>query len=168
MLAAGVMAACASLWVQADGAAQKGAEAKAPAYEVASIKPDKSGSGGNSWQLLPDGLRFTNLPLSYLVYSAYDIITDGQVRGLPEWAKSSPYDIEAKVDADTAKALENLPWKEQLKQEQPMMQSLLADRCELKVHRETRDLPVYDLVTVKGGLKMKEAPAKERGVLHVE
>ena len=44
-----------------------------------------------------------------------------------------------------------------------MIQSLLADRCKLKVHRETRELPVYDLVIAKGGLKMKEAPAKERG-----
>src|SRR5215471_14577707 len=39
-----------------------------------------------------------------------------------------------------------------------MMQSLLEDRFKLKVHRETRELPVYALVVTKGGVKMKETP----------
>jgi uncharacterized protein (TIGR03435 family) len=43
-----------------------------------------------------------------------------------------------------------------------MMQSLLADRFELKLHRESRDLPVYELVISKGGLKMKETTPADR------
>jgi uncharacterized protein (TIGR03435 family) len=42
-----------------------------------------------------------------------------------------------------------------------MLQTLLADRCKLKVHFETKELPAYDLVIAKGGRKMKEAPADE-------
>lgn len=38
-----------------------------------------------------------------------------------------------------------------------MLQAMLADRCKLKVHFETKELPVYDLVIAKRGLKMKEA-----------
>jgi uncharacterized protein (TIGR03435 family) len=52
--------------------------------------------------------------------------------------------------------------KERLKQEQPMLQMMLADRCKLKVHFETKELPVYDLVVAKGGLKMKEAAPTEK------
>jgi uncharacterized protein (TIGR03435 family) len=112
-------------------------------------------------QALPDGFRWTNFPVSNWVRNAYDIIMDSQIVGLPGWAGTEPYDIEAKADADTAEAWKTLTFKERWKQEQPMLQSLLADRCKLKVHHETRDLPVYDLVIAKGGLKMKEAPADE-------
>jgi bla regulator protein blaR1 len=86
---------------------------------------------------------------------------DNQIEGLPGWAQSEPYDFEAKVDAGTAEVWKKLSYKERRKQEQPMMQSLLADRCQLKVHRLTREMPVYDLVIAKGGLKMKEAAADE-------
>jgi uncharacterized protein (TIGR03435 family) len=51
--------------------------------------------------------------------------------------------------------------QERWKLEEPMLQSMLADRCKLKVHRETREMPVYDLVIAKGGLKMKEAAGNE-------
>jgi uncharacterized protein (TIGR03435 family) len=38
-----------------------------------------------------------------------------------------------------------------------MLQTLLADRFQLKIHRETRELPVYALTVAKGGLKLKPA-----------
>ncbi|MGD0480612.1 MAG: TIGR03435 family protein [Terracidiphilus sp.] len=133
----------------------------APAYEIVSIKPDKSGSPGAHMQRLPDGFRWTNFPVSTWVRSAYDVTMDSQIVGLPGWADSEPYDIEAKADAETAEAWKKLSDKERWKLERPMMQSLLADRCQLKVHRETREMPVYDLVIAKGGLKMKEAPVDD-------
>jgi uncharacterized protein (TIGR03435 family) len=58
--------------------------------------------------------------------------------------------------------MENLTNVERWKQEQPMLQSLLADRCKLKVHFETKELPVYDLVIARGGLKMNEATPDEK------
>lgn len=78
---------------------------------------------------------------------------------MPGWTDSDPYDIEAKADADTAAAWKTLTYKDRWKQEEPTLQSLLAERSQLKVHYETRDLPVYDLVIAKGGIKMREAPA---------
>jgi len=42
-----------------------------------------------------------------------------------------------------------------------MLQAMLADRCQLKVDLETKELPVYELVIAKGGLKMKEAASTE-------
>ncbi len=103
------------------------------------------------------------MPLKSLIYSAYGIIMDSQVKGLPEWTESEPYDIQARVDADTAAAWQKMMRKEREKQEQPMMQALLADRCQFKAHQETLELPVYDLVIAKGGLKMKESLPNEAG-----
>jgi uncharacterized protein (TIGR03435 family) len=161
LIAACLITVAVPLWGQADAAAQKDASIKAPTYEVVSIKPNKSGSNGGSWYRLPDGIRATNMPLRFVVYSAYNIIFDSQVTGLPGWAESDLFDIEAKVDVDTAEAWKKLSDEERWGQQQLMLQSLLADRCQFKVHREMRELPVYDLVIARGGLKMKEAPASE-------
>lgn len=90
------------------------------------------------------------------------MINGDHVLGMPSWAKSDLYDIEAKADWETAQGWKNLSIKERWKQEQPMMQSMLAERCKLKVHFETKELPAYDLVIAKGGLKMKEAAPDER------
>jgi uncharacterized protein (TIGR03435 family) len=138
------------------------ANAKPKVYEIVSIKPSKPGAPGGSMQGLPNGFRDTNTTLDTLVEGAYGIINGNQVVGIPSWAESEPYDIEAKVDADTADAWKSLTNKERWKQEQPMLQALLADRCKLKVHFETKELPVYDLVIAKGGLKMKEATSDEK------
>jgi uncharacterized protein (TIGR03435 family) len=135
--------------------------AKTPAYDVVSIKPNKSASGTSLTNFPPDGFVGTNVSLDTLIYEAYGIIMDSQISGLPGWARSDLYDIEAKVDSDTAARWKSLPFKERRKLEQPMLQSILADRCQFRAHQETRELPAYDLVIAKGGLKMKEAPPDE-------
>jgi uncharacterized protein (TIGR03435 family) len=163
-MAACLIAAGVPLWGQTDAAAQKNAELKAPAYEIVSIKPSESHNNGSSWQSMPDGFRLTGMPLESLVFSAYGIIMESQVSGMPGWMGSDRYDIEAKVDADTAARWEKLSGKERQQQENPMMQSLLVDRCKLKAHQETKELPVYNLVIAKDGLKMKEAPADQGGM----
>ena len=125
-------------------------------YEVVSIKPSKLDTTGGR-QDLPDGFRYTNMALDVFVEGAYDVMNGDHVIGMPSWAKSDHYDIEAKVDSDTATEWKKLSNDERWKQEQPMQQALLADRCKLKVHFETREMQSYDLVIAKGGVTMKEA-----------
>jgi uncharacterized protein (TIGR03435 family) len=81
--------------------------------------------------------------------TAYNV-KDFQISGVPEWAlgRDQFYDITAKVEGESAPALEQV---------RPMLQTLLADRFQLKLHRETRELPVYDLVDDKKGPKLKES-----------
>lgn len=131
---------------------------KPKTYEVVSIKPSKFATTGGTQQL-PDGFRYTNMAFDTFVDGAYDMNGD-DVEGMPSWAKTEHYDIEAKVDSDTAEAWKKLPnrWK----QEQPMQQAILAERCKLKVHFEAREMQAYDLVIDKGGLKMKEASPDEK------
>lgn len=59
---------------------------------------------------------------------------------LPPWAKINEYDVEARAAGDPSKDQYRL-----------MMQSLLAERFKLRVHHETSQIPVYDLVLVKPG-----------------
>ncbi len=150
--------------IESPAQAQNSAPVPAPSaqknfvFEVVAITPRKSSDQGAMWQGTPDGMVLTNVPLSWLVRSAFDIIIDDQLSGLPGWASSDRYDIQAKMDEETALAYKNLTRQEKKQQDQLMLQALLAERCQLKVHRETRQVPVYDLVIAKAGLKMKENP----------
>jgi len=150
-------------WGQASTPVPADSGAKAPAYEVVSIKQDKSGSGQSMWRSMPDGFRITNMPLHSLLMSAYGLILESQLVGEPNWVTSDPYDVQAKMDETTTEQWKSLSNKERWEKQKLMMQSLLADRCQLKVHRETLQLPVYDMVIAKGGAKMKEAAANESG-----
>lgn len=163
LMALAVCAVAVCSFLRAQTAAQpEVAGGPPPAYEIVSIRPDKSGSPAETMHWLADGFQWTNFPVSKWVHSAYGVTMDSQIVGLPSWANTEPYDIEAKLDAETAESWKKLTPEERRKQEEPMLQSMLADRCQLKVHRETRELPVYDLVIAKGGLKMNEA-APDKG-----
>ena len=165
LLTASCFAAGASSWAQtAPAAPQQAAEAtnaQAQAFEVVSIKPHNTALAIGGSQSTPDGYRWTNFSMEQLIQGAYDVSMPRQIEGLPGWAKSERYDIEVKLDADTVAAWKDLSYKERWKRVRPMEQALLADRCKLKGHLMTREMPVYDLVIAKGGLKMKEAAPDE-------
>lgn len=131
-----------------------------PAYDVVSIKPSKAGTVSMT-EILPNGFRETNMTLGELLRNAFGIFYDKQIIGMPPWTESESYDVEAKVDADTANRWQGLTALERRKEERPMMQALLIDRCKLKFHFVRKEMPVYDLVIAKGVLKMKEAPHDE-------
>lgn len=138
------------------------AHANPPAYEVVSIKPADLGERNAGWKTLPNGFDFTNGALFWLIYQAYGVSLDSQISGLPEWVKTAHYNVSARADEETAEAWKKLSNHERSKQQQLMLQALFADRCKLQVRREVKDLPVYDLVIAKSGLKMKEAPSDEK------
>ena len=111
-----------------------------------------------------DGISVTGFKLDTLIREAFNT-EDDHIIGLPEWVKSGRFDIEAKVAAEDAPKLKNMKFP----QRKAMLVGLLVDRFGLKYHRETRDLPVYELVIAKGGLKMQAAkeqdPATTRHML---
>lgn len=129
------------------------AAAKLPSFEVASIKPDKAaGEGPVMVRFMPDGFMATNLPLRMLIREAYGV-EENQIMGAPAWVGSHSYDIEAKVDNSAVEELKKLS----LDQRRAMLRPLLADRFKLQTHRETRELPVYELSVAKSGAKIREA-----------
>jgi len=155
------------LQAQTNVAAPPDANAKAPSYEVVSIKLASPSERNGGSQDLPNGYDFKNMALVWLIYEAYGIRMDSQISGLPEWVKADRYTISVRVDEDTAEAWKKLSPKEIWRQQQLMLQAMLADRCQLKMRREVKVLPVYDLVLAKGGLKMKEAAPDEKGITYV-
>ncbi len=146
---------------QTSAAVPEETNAKAPAYEVVSIKLASPGDRDAGSKDLPNGIDFKNMSLAWLIYEAYGIVLESQISGLPEWVKTDHYSISARVDEDTAEAWKKLSPKEIWKQQQLMLQAMLADRCQLKMRHEVKELPAYDLVIAKGGLKMKEAAPDE-------
>jgi uncharacterized protein (TIGR03435 family) len=118
-----------------------------PKFEVASIKPSPE-TRFMSVRPLP-GRMTANATLRLLMQNAYGVQSFQILEG-PAWINSEYYDIDAKTDGNVTRAQTFL-----------MLQSLLEDRFGLKIHRETRDLPAYALVTAKGGLKLP--PSKEGG-----
>jgi len=156
------------LWAQAGGAAPQDANPKVPAYEVVSIKPANPGDRDIGWKDLPNGFDFKNMPLAPLIYQAYEITLESQIAGLPEWTKADRYNVSSRAGDDTVAAWKKLSKQDLSKQQQLMLQALFADRCQLKVRREVKELPVYDLVIAKGGLKMKESASDEKSFVELD
>jgi len=143
---------------QAPAAAPPTAQAApTPQYEyaVATVKPDKSEGVQSYWRNTIDGFSAITPPIGFIM-SAYDVHTPEQIVGLPAWAGSEAFAIEAKMDGDTVAALAKLQPQEQWQQRQKMLQALLADRFALKVHRTTKELPIYVLTVVDAG-KLKKS-----------
>lgn len=125
-------------------------------YEVASIKPDLSDHTSSSTSNPSDGYVATNTTVAVLIQSAYNIL-NFQLVGGPDWLNSERYVVNAKMDAETADALQKLKVEDRTLARHQMLQALLADRLKLTTHRETRDLPVYFLVIAKNGSKLRQA-----------
>ena len=126
------------------------------------IYPDTSDdSGGFLWwgrvsdPHEDDWIIFKSVSSSKLIASAYGMGIH-QLIGLPTWAEADRRNLDAKMDADTFEALQQLPPDERLKEQRLMMQTALAGRYHLQAHRETREMPVYELVIASGGLKVSE------------
>jgi uncharacterized protein (TIGR03435 family) len=128
------------------------AAASLPAFEVVSIKPDKSGTMMMRIMFTSDGMSITGFPLHMLLREAFHT-SDNQLVGEPGWLTSDHFDIEAKVAAEDVPKLQALKPTDRW----AMLLPIFEDRFALKFHHESKDLTQYVLVVAKSGLKMKEA-----------
>ena len=133
------------------------ADTKVPSYDVVSIKPDHTDSGRVSIHIDDGNFDATNVSLKTLILGAYDL-KEAQLFGLPKWGDSAHFDIKAKIIDPDKKQLAALTPQEFTSMQQP----ILTDRFQLKFHRERKILPVYELVTIKGGPKFKEITPVEQ------
>ena len=120
-----------------------------PEFEVASIKPNTSASSTMKFPF-PSGGRFTatNINLKTLISFAYKV-QGFEVSGGPGWAYSSWVDFD-RYDVNARAADSNIG----IDQLRPMLQSLLGDRFQLAVHRETKEVPVYAVLPPKNGRRL--------------
>ncbi len=138
--------------------AQGAAPATNPvAYDVIAIKPHDASDRSMRISNSADAYTASNVGLKTLIEYAYDLQAPELISGLPGWANSASFDIQAKMDEALMATLNKLPQEEQWAQRRVMLQELLADRFQLKTHHETKDLPIYSLTIAKGGFKLQPA-----------
>ena len=112
-----------------------------PAFEVASIRANTSGSPRSGTQNLPGGrVTVTNQPLRSMIRTAYGANDLEVVGGGPDWIDRDRWDVLAAAAPDSPA---DAPWQEMLK-------TLLVERFELRAHFESRERPIYRLVFARG------------------
>jgi uncharacterized protein (TIGR03435 family) len=122
-----------------------------PAFDVASVKPhQESNPMGTMMQELPGHIQYTRIILPAVIRRAYEVELQ-QIIG-PAWLATETYDIEARMPPDTPTARLRL-----------MLQNLLAERFQLKVHRDKKELLAYNLVPAKEGFKMHRSESGQLG-----
>jgi uncharacterized protein (TIGR03435 family) len=129
---------------------------KSLTFDVASVKPAAppvpdgrgrilmAGPSGGPGTKDPGRIHYPFMNLRNLLMTAYDV-KNFQIVG-PPWLDSERFEISATMPPETTK-----------EQFRIMLQNLLAERFKMKVHRETKELPMYALVVAKGGPKMAES-----------
>jgi len=125
-----------------------------PAFEVATIKPSDPTRPGKLFTVRGQEVVTINTTLSDIIKMAYDV-HPRQITGGPSWYESDKFDINGKPD---------VPGQPNVAQIKLMMQKLLADRFQLKFHREKKELSVYAIGIGKGGPKLAKSEADPNGL----
>ena len=110
-----------------------------PRFEAASIKANRSPERGINNRFSPGRFAYANTPVEAFVYLAFSFPSD-RVVDMPDWARQEKYDITATHDPQ---------YQAFSPQVRSMLQRLLEERFSLQMHRETREMPVYELVKVR-------------------
>jgi uncharacterized protein (TIGR03435 family) len=125
-----------------------GQQSSRPEFEVATIRPSApSPEATVTARAHIDGaqVRWLSLTLKYYMATAYRV-KQYQISG-PDWISSDRFDISATIPAGVSTT-----------QMPEMLQRLMEDRFQVKMHREKKDFPVYALEIAKGGLKIQANP----------
>ena len=122
-----------------------------PRFEAAAIRRNTAGAGGPELITEEGGmLSVRNFSVRTLVRLGWHL-REVEVLGGPAWMDSEGYDVQAKGNPSATDAQLRL-----------MVQALLAERFQLVIHREMRELPVYAMIVGKNGPKIHESDANSR------
>ncbi len=133
-----------------------------PGYETASIQTEKPQGDGERMQIAMrvafsrDGFAEEGNTMQMLVRLAYGV-QDDQILGAPNWFNSRRYDIDAKLGTSAQEQMSKLSLDQRKSADRRLLQGLLEDRFHLALHRESKELPVYELMVAEGGPKLQEA-----------
>jgi uncharacterized protein (TIGR03435 family) len=125
-----------------------------PSFEVATIKPSKPDDQRKAFIVQGNRFQIINQPLVQILCFAYDV-QEKQLIGLPPWAETDKYDIDAKPDGEGAPS--GKQWKS-------MIQKMVAERYKLTFHPEKKELSVYVLSVAKGGPKLTKSEGDPNGL----
>jgi hypothetical protein len=120
-----------------------------PEFSVATIKPSNPDAPRGGYGFRGQDVTTTNVTVNWLIKFAYNVHAR-QIAGGAAWLDSAKYDVIGRPDTP------GQPSRDQMKL---MLQTLLADRFQLKFHTEKRELPVYAI----GGAQDRHEDHRERG-----
>jgi uncharacterized protein (TIGR03435 family) len=128
--------------------------AQSPAFDVASVKPNRTGANGGSTERAGGRVSLKNTSLRECIEVAYSIPPgrEYEMAG-PAWLDSEKFDIVATAPPETS--------RERVRE---MLQTLLAERFHLQTHYESKKLKAYALVVGKRGPKLKASSGHEDGL----
>jgi bla regulator protein blaR1 len=135
-----------STLAQAPKSAAQSQPTARPSFEVVSIKL-VGFEGRVTMSPQPNGLYAEAVTARMLMRNAYRV-PESRIEGGPAWITEDRFTVNARAAGPLGPG--QLPF---------MMQAMLEDRFKLKVHRETREMPVYVLTAEKNGHKMRPAKA---------
>ena len=113
-------------------------------FEVVSIKRNRTAAAASDTNTTPGRLSLVNVTLLSVIQRAFGVQRP-QIVGAPDWLLSERYDIVAVTGDDAALTDEN---------RQAYLQAALAERCQFRFHRETREIRTYTLVPSKNAPKL--------------
>lgn len=154
----GLIGCSSFLWIALHANAQ--ARGASPQFEVASVRPCPSqveaapgGRRGDGLESSPDRLHLPCQTLLSLIHWAYVMFANGRfhplavipISGGPPWINSDLFGIDAKAETPQSFGTIN----------GVMLRSLLEERFRLRIHSETKEVPVYEITVGKGGPKLQ-------------
>jgi len=127
-------------------------------FDVITVKPHKAGeyNSGTRWD--KTGMEMTNNSLQDMIANAYDV-KRWLVFGLPSWAESSRWDIQAKVVDPEMKPMDKLSMDER----RALLRSALKERFGLVAHTPDKVQPVFLMTVLPDGMKFKQSPPPATG-----
>ena len=121
--------------------------AQSPQFEVASVKPFAPAPGQVAAGLHFDGAQVRGVGLSLRDYLATAYRFKATLISGPDWTATDRFDISATLPEGASKT-----------QVPEMLQALLVDRFQVKLHKDKKEFPIFALVLAKGPMKLKELP----------
>jgi uncharacterized protein (TIGR03435 family) len=150
-------------FVAVSSANSQNAPDKRRAFEVASVKLSDPNSQNYGIGTAPGG-RFmaNNWTLKRLIAWAYRV-PDDQIFGGPSWVSTDKFDITARAEEGAFPNDDRPASPDELPPSRYLVQRLLADRFNLKLHREVRELPVFELLIAKNRPKLQKPELETNG-----
>jgi uncharacterized protein (TIGR03435 family) len=119
-------------------------------FEVATVKPAAPNQPGFNIEPSAKVLTMRNVTLRQAIQFAWHL-HEYQMSGGPKWVDSDGFDIVGK----SAESLVSLSFNDRTDRLRVMLRTLLAERFQLSMRRETKEVPAYALSVAKNGLQLK-------------
>ena len=123
-------------------------------FEVATVKPSDPNRPGKLFTVKGRDVLTINTTLADLITFAYGVHAR-QITGGPSWMESDKFDVQGRPQ------VEGVPSQTQLR---ALIKNLLAERFQLTVHNDKKDLPAYVIIVGPQGPKMTQNTTNPNGL----